>query len=74
MFDSRTNLSMQVAAEVKKYFKDKVTRTVIPRAVRLSEAPSHGKPVMAYDYASKGSQAYLSLARELMERNERGEK
>ncbi len=74
MFDSRTNLSMQVAAEVKKYFKDKVTRTVIPRAVRLSEAPSHGKPVMAYDYASKGSQAYLSLARELIERNERGEK
>ena len=74
MFDSRTNLSMQVAAEVKKYFKDKVARTVIPRAVRLSEAPSHGKPVMAYDYASKGSQAYLSLARELIERNERGVK
>lgn len=71
MFDSRTNLSMQVAAEVKKFFKEKVMRTVIPRNVRLSEAPSHGKPVMAYDYASRGSQAYLSLAREFVERNER---
>ncbi len=74
MFDSRTNLSMQVAAEVKKFFKDKVMRTVIPRNVRLSEAPSHGKPVMAYDYASRGSQAYLALARELLERNGRGVK
>ena len=72
MYDSRTNLSMQVAAEVKRYFKDKVTRTVIPRNVRLSEAPSHGKPVMAYDYASKGSQAYLALAREIIERNDKG--
>ncbi len=72
MFDSRTNLSMQVAAEVKKYFKNKVMRTVIPRNIRLSEAPSHGKPVMAYDYASKGSQAYLALARELLERNAKG--
>lgn len=71
MFDSRTNLSMQVTAEVKKFFKEKVMRTVIPRNVRLSEAPSHGKPVMAYDYASRGSQAYLSLAREFIERNER---
>lgn len=74
MFDSRTNLSMQVAAEVKKFFKEKVMRTVIPRNVRLSEAPSHGKPVMAYDYASRGSQAYLSLAREFVERNERAVK
>ncbi len=72
MYDSRTNLSMQVAAEVKRYFKDKVTKTVIPRNVRLSEAPSHGKPVMAYDYASKGSQAYLALAREIIERNKKG--
>ncbi len=74
MYDTRTNLSMQVAAEVKKYFKDKVARTVIPRNVRLSEAPSHGKPVMAYDYASKGSQAYMTLAREILERNGSGVK
>ena len=71
MFDNRTNLSMQVAAEVKKYFRDKVMRTMIPRNVRLSEAPSHGKPVIAYEYASRGSQAYLTLAKELIERNER---
>lgn len=71
MFDNRTNLSMQVAAEVKKYFRDKVMKTVIPRNVRLSEAPSHGKPVMAYEYASRGSQAYLMLGKELIERNER---
>lgn len=72
MFDGRTNLSMQVAAEVKKYFREKVMRTVIPRNVRLSEAPSHGKPVMAYDLGSKGSQAYISLAREIIERNVKG--
>lgn len=72
MFDGRTNLSMQVAAEVKKYFKDQVMRTVIPRNVRLSEAPSHGKPVMAYDPGSKGAAAYVALCRELIERNEKG--
>ena len=74
MFDGRTNLSMQVAAEVKKYFREKVLRTVIPRNVRLSEAPSHGKPVMAYDGASKGAVAYTNLARELLERNGKGGK
>lgn len=71
MYDGRTNLSLQVAAEVKRFFKEKVFRTVIPRNVRLSEAPSHGKPVIAYDPASKGSQAYMSLAREVIERNEK---
>ena len=71
MFDGRTNLSFQVAAEVKKYFKDKVFRTAIPRNVRLSEAPSHGKPVLAYDGASRGSRAYRDLAEELMRRCER---
>ncbi|MGM9521013.1 MAG: ParA family protein [Oscillospiraceae bacterium] len=70
MYDGRTNLSLQVAAEVKRYFKDKVMGTVIPRNVRLSEAPSHGKPVMAYDFASKGSQAYIALAEEIIKRNE----
>jgi len=71
MFDGRTNLSLQVASEVKKYFRDKVFASMVPRNVRLSEAPSHGKPVMAYDYASRGSQAYLALADELIRRNER---
>lgn len=69
MFDGRTNLSMQVADEVKRYFKDKVYRTVIPRNVRLSEAPSHGKPVLQYDSASKGSRAYREMAAELIKRN-----
>ena len=70
MFDGRTNLSLQVAGEVKKYFKSKVFRTVIPRNVRLSEAPSHGMPATAYDFSSKGAQAYISVARELIGRNE----
>lgn len=69
MYDGRTNLSLQVAAEVKKFFKGAVFSSVIPRNVRLSEAPSHGKPVLAYDYASKGSQAYIQLAKEIIERN-----
>ena len=68
MFDGRTNLSTQVMEEVKKYFKGKVFRSVIPRNVRLSEAPSHGKPVTAYDPGSKGSFAYISLAKELIKR------
>ena len=71
MYDGRTNLSGQVASEVKKYFKDKVFGTVIPRNVRLSEAPSHGKPVMAYDMSSKGSLAYIQLGQEIISRNEK---
>ena len=73
MYDGRTNLCLQVAGEVKKYFKDKVYKTVIPRNVRLSEAPSHGKPVTAYNFGSRGAQAYLALAKELDERNGRKE-
>ncbi len=69
MFDGRTNLSLQVANEVKKYFKRSVFKTVIPRNVRLSEAPSHYKPVLAYDRASRGSQAYVELAREIIANN-----
>jgi chromosome partitioning protein len=69
MFDGRTSLSSQVVSEVKKYFKDKVFKTPIPRIVRLSEAPSHGKPIIAYDPGSKGTQAYIELAHELMKRN-----
>jgi chromosome partitioning protein len=66
MFDSRNNLSHQVADEVKKHFKDKVFHTIIPRNIRLSEAPSHGKPVLLYDIHSKGAETYLNLAREIM--------
>lgn len=68
MFDGRTNFASQVANEVKKYFKQKVYRVVIPRNVRISEAPSHGKPVIAYDKSSKGSKAYLELGTEIIEK------
>ena len=66
MFDGRTNLALQVAEEVKHYFPGKVYATVIPRNVRLSEAPSHGKPITAYDRASRGAEAYMTLAAEFM--------
>lgn len=69
MYDARLNLTVQVAEEVKKYFPRKVFRTVIPRNVRLSEAPSFGEPVIYYDFASKGSQAYLALADEIIKNN-----
>lgn len=66
MFDARTNLSIQVVEEVKKYFKNKVYRTVIPRNVRLSEAPSYGLPIILYDPKSKGAECYLELAEEVI--------
>ena len=66
MFDSRNNLSHQVADEVRKHFRNKVFRTIIPRNIRLSEAPSHGKPVLLYDIHSKGAESYLNLASEIM--------
>ena len=69
MFDTRTNLSVQVAQEVKRYFSGNVYKTVIPRNVRLSEAPSHGKPIIEYDKYSRGSECYLALAHELIEKN-----
>jgi len=68
MFDERTNLGQQVASDVRGFFKDKVFRTVIPRNVRLGEAPSHGMPVILYDVKSRGAEAYLALAREVLER------
>ena len=74
MYDGRTNLSMQVAEEVKRHFPGKVYATVIPRNVRLSEAPSHGKPVTAYDNRSRGSEAYRALAEELLEKQPAGVK
>lgn len=69
MFDSRTNFSMQVAEEVKKFFKTKVYTVVIPRNVRISEAPSHGMPVIVYDRSSRGAQTYAELAKEFIRRN-----
>ena len=68
MFDKRNKLSDQVAADVREYFGDKVYKTVIPRNVRVSEAPSHGKPVLMYDMKCAGSQAYLHLAGEVLRR------
>ena len=69
MYDERTNLGQQVAADVREFFKEKVYRTVIPRNVRLGEAPSHGLPVMLYDIKSRGAEAYAALAREVIERS-----
>ena len=68
MCDERTNLGQQVATDVRQFFKEKVYRTVIPRNVRLGEAPSHGLPVVLYDAKSRGAEAYQALAREVMER------
>jgi chromosome partitioning protein len=70
MYDERMNLTRQVAEEVRTHFGDKVYRTVIPRNVRLSEAPSFGKPIILYDIRSRGSEAYVSLAREFIQRSE----
>ena len=66
MFDARTNLGIQVIEEVKKYFQDKVYKTVIPRNVRLSEAPSHGEPIIVYDSKSRGAEMYVELAKEVV--------
>lgn len=69
MFDGRTNLAMQVAQEVKRFFPGKVYSTVIPRNVRLSEAPSHGKPITSYDRNCRGAEAYTALAAEFLKKN-----
>ena len=66
MLDARTNLGIQVIEEVKKYFQDKVYKTIIPRNVRLSEAPSHGEPIIIYDPKSRGAEVYLELAKEVI--------
>mgnify|MGYP001623170691 FL=1 len=73
MYDIRTNLSNQVVKEVKKYFDNKVYKTVIPRNVRLSEAPSYGMPITEYDPRSKGAKSYIKFAREFLKTNEKGE-
>ena len=70
MVDERTNLGQQVARDVREFFKEKVFRTMIPRNVRLGEAPSHGLPVILYDAKSRGAEAYLALAREVLARSD----
>jgi len=70
MLDARTNLGLEVVEEIRSYFKDKVYNTIIPRLIRLTEAPSHGKPIVAYDPKSRGSEAYLNLAKEVIKQNE----
>ena len=69
MYDTRTNLSAQIATEIKKHFKEKTYNVAIPRSVRIAEAPSHGKPIIEYDRASRGSQTYQELAKEFLKRN-----
>jgi chromosome partitioning protein len=71
MFDNRLNLSRQVVADARAHFGDKVFQTVIPRNIRLAEAPSFGKPIVVYDIASVGAQAYMAVARELIDRTQR---
>ncbi|HVD76610.1 MAG TPA: ParA family protein [Vicinamibacteria bacterium] len=72
MVDDRTNLTQQVASEIRGHFKDKVFRTVIPRSIRLGEAPSFGKPILLYDIRSRGAEAYLELAKEVMAHEKKG--
>ncbi len=69
MLDNRTNLGLEVVQDIKSYFKERVYDTIIPRLVRLSEAPSHGKPIIAYDSKSRGAEAYINLAKEVIMRN-----
>lgn len=69
MFDERTNLAQQVAQELRNYFGDRLFNTTIPRNIRLAEAPSYGKPALSYDPRSRGAEAYIKLAKEIMDRN-----
>ena len=71
MYDARLNLSRQVAADAREYFGNQVFETVIPRNTRVAEAPSHGKPILLYDYDCAGSQAYIRLATEIIQRERR---
>jgi chromosome partitioning protein len=66
MFDDRTNLTRQVAADLRAFFGDDVFRTIIPRSVRLAEAPSYGKPILSYDVRSRGAECYIKLAKEIL--------
>jgi chromosome partitioning protein len=66
MFDDRTNLTRQVAQDLREFFEDQVFETVIPRSVRLAEAPSFGKPILSYDLRSRGAESYIQLAKEIL--------
>jgi chromosome partitioning protein len=71
MYDERNNLTRQVAADLSEFFQDEVFKTVIPRSVRLAEAPSHGKPILLYDVRSKGAESYIKLAKEILANDQR---
>ena len=71
MFDDRTNLTRQVARDLREFFQDQVFETVIPRSIRLAEAPSFGKPILSYDVTSKGSESYIKLAKEILAHEQR---
>jgi chromosome partitioning protein len=73
MFDDRTNLTRQVAADLKDFFGDRVFTTVIPRSIRLAEAPSFGKPILTYDPRSKGAESYIKLAKEILDHEQNGQ-
>ena len=70
MFDDRTNLTRQVAADLREFFGKDVLETVITRSVRLAEAPSHGKPILTYDIRSRGAESYIKLAKEILDREQ----
>jgi chromosome partitioning protein len=70
MYDDRTNLTRQVAADLREFFQDQVFKTIIPRSVKLAEAPSFGKPILAYDPRSKGAESYIQLAKEILDREQ----
>ena len=71
MYDERTNLTRQVAADLAEFFEDEIFKTIIPRSVRLAEAPSHGKPILLYDVRSKGAESYIKLAKEILENDQK---
>ena len=74
MYDDRTNLTRQVAADLREFFAQEVFETVIPRSIRLAEAPSHGKPILLYDLRSRGAESYIKLAKEILEHDQAGRK
>jgi chromosome partitioning protein len=71
MFDDRTNLTRQVANDLRDFFRDQVFETVIPRSIRLAEAPSHGQTILAYDVRSRGAESYIRLAKEILENEQK---
>jgi chromosome partitioning protein len=72
MYDDRTNLTRQVAADLTEFFGDKVFKTIIPRSIRLAEAPSFGKTILAYDPRSRGAESYIKLAKEILDHEQNG--